>query len=109
MKKVAVLVLIAISVILCACQTEKGENEAYSYYINGRQIYFVNDEARKEWVEPLKKLLSNVYVDCNSVDGNGNEPSTDPNAPAIVDGYNCGLLDIVSEALSSDMYHINFV
>lgn len=105
MKKVAVIVLIAISVILCACQTEKGENEAYSYCINGRQIYFVNDEARKEWVEPLKKLLSNVYVDCNSVDGNGNEPSTDPNAPAIVDGYSCGLLDITSDGVPELLVH----
>ena len=31
--------------------------------INGREFYFVSDEAKREWKEPLAKLLSNVLIE----------------------------------------------
>ena len=74
--------------------------------INGREFYFVSDEAKQEWKEPLAKLLSNVLIPYGE-HGEilGYEATIDPKAPVIPQCYECGLLDITMDGVPELLVH----
>ena len=74
--------------------------------INGRSFSFVGDEAKKEWKQPLAKLLSNIIVPYGeNGDILGYEVTTDPHAPAIPQCYRCGLLDVNEDGVPELLVH----
>ena len=74
--------------------------------INGREFYFVSDEVKQEWKEPLAKLLSNVLIPYGE-HGEilGYEATIDPKAPVIPQCYECGLLDITMDGVPELLVH----
>ena len=74
--------------------------------INGREFYFVSDEAKQEWKEPLAKLLSNVLIPYGE-HGEilGYEATIDPKVPVIPQCYECGLLDITMDGVPELLVH----
>ena len=74
--------------------------------INGREFYFVSDEAKQEWKEPLAKLLSNVLIPYGEHgESLGYEATIDPKAPVIPQCYECGLLDITMDGVPELLVH----
>lgn len=74
--------------------------------INGWEFYFVSDEVKQEWKEPLAKLLSNVLIPYGE-HGEilGYEATIDPKAPVIPQCYECGLLDITMDGVPELLVH----
>jgi len=91
----------------CVYQSKDGNEEAPAQspaadcVINGRGFYFVKDEVRQTWTEPLAKLLSNVRVPYGDGRGDilGYQASMDPHAPVIPQSYSCGLLDVTGDGI----------
>ena len=107
---ISALLVISFMITLTACSREETvtpdaqvtdiSSSSPDCIIGGKNIYFVSPEAKKEWYEPLAKLLSNVYVPYGE-HGEilGYEATTDPNAPVIPDCYECGLLDVTNDGV----------
>lgn len=74
--------------------------------INGRELYFVDEETKNEWKEPLAKLLSNVLIPYGE-HGEilGYKATMDPKAPVIPQCYECGLLDITMDGVPELLVH----
>ena len=102
MKKfVTLTLLIALCLSLCACnrseQSTKGDADCY---INGTEIFFVEESAKDAWREPLAKLLANVLIPYGEHgEIMGYKAAVDSNAPAILYPYACGLLDITRDGV----------
>lgn len=109
------IILSAILLLSIGCSsknentTENNQNVESSdadYIINGRKFYFVDDETKKEWKEPLAKLLSNVLVPYGEHgDILGYEATIDSKAPVIPQCYECGLLDITMDGVPELLVH----
>ena len=89
---------------LCKKEITDGDvdinQETAKYIIKGKEIVFVDDELKKEWKEPLAKLLSNVLVPYGEHgEIMGYEAAVDPNAPTIPGSLECGLLDITRDGI----------
>lgn len=76
------------------------------YRINEKNIYFLSNEEKQEWKEPLSKLLSNVWLPYGE-HGEilGYEASIDPHAPVIPQSYECGLLDVTRDGIPDLLVH----
>lgn len=76
--------------------------------INGTNIYFIPDEVLQPLKAPLAKLLSNVLLPNYSkgMDDEPYRPSTDPNAPAIMDGYWFALFDVTGDGMPELMVDV---
>lgn len=106
---------ILLSIVGCSSKndntsnTENNQNVESSdadCIINGRKFYFVDDETKKEWKEPLAKLLSNVLVPYGEHgDILGYEATIDSKAPVIPQCYECGLLDITMDGVPELLVH----
>jgi len=110
----ALLFAFSLSLFACGGDTEQKNNgnmkntETYNAdcIIGGKEIFFVDDDTKKEWKAPLAKLLSNVLVPYGEGgDILGYEASVDPNAPVIPQSYRCGLLDITQDGVPELLVH----
>lgn len=99
--------LMAICLSLFACKKEMTNDDieikqdtVTKRIIKDKEIFFVNDELKEDWKEPLSKLLSNVLVPYGEHgEIMGYEAAVDPNAPTIPACYECGLLDITRDGV----------
>ena len=82
------------------------ETSAADCIIDGRDLYFVDAETKKEWKEPLAKLLSNVLIPYGE-HGEilGYEATIDSKLPVIPQCYECGLLDITMDGVPELLVH----
>ncbi len=102
------LVVLTIGIIIsiggCASLPRKADggdpNGIPDCIVNGKEIYFIDDEAKIEWTEPLAKLLANVLV-AYGEHGEimGYEAAVDSDAPAIPEFYECGLMDFTGDGI----------
>ncbi|MBR4032655.1 MAG: hypothetical protein IKJ07_07980 [Clostridia bacterium] len=100
-----ITVLLTILSLLSGCENETtvetncSTDTVTKTVVAGREIYFVSDATKKEWKEPLAKLLSNVLVPYGA-HGEiiGYEAAVDPDAPTLPGFYECGLVDITKDS-----------
>lgn len=108
-------VLVLLSLAGCSSNIENSTGEednktieasAPDCIINGRDLYFVDAETKKEWKEPLAKLLSNVLIPYGE-HGEilGYEATIDFKLPVIPQCYECGLLDITMDGVPELLVH----
>lgn len=68
--------------------------------INGKKLYFVSDEEKQQWIEPLTKLIANEksipIVDEDSIMG---YLPPDSDSPSIEKFHECGLLDVTGDGI----------
>ena len=88
----------------CVSDQNKTEDEepiaTQSYVVEGKEFFFIDDEVKKEWEEPLAKLLANVRVPYGGKEGiDGYKASVDSKMPVIPQNYRCGLLDVTEDGI----------
>ena len=99
------LLLGAVLLATVGCGTGRGEESngterQADCVVGGKAYDFVGDEVKKEWEEPLARLLSNVYLPYGeNGDILGYEATVDPHAPVIPQSYACGLFDVTGDGV----------
>lgn len=112
-KTICIIVLCALSLGICGCNIKEAEtvesdisSPEADCIINGKEFFFVEDEVKKEWKEPIAKLLSNVLVSYGEKgEIFGYKVTGDPKEPAIPECYSCGLLDVNEDGVPELLLH----
>lgn len=105
MKKNLIILLAALCMALCACQHGNVDDHSVvtnpsgtpDAIINGQPIYYLTDEDKQAWEEPIAKLLANVIPMFDGRSRDEAKSSYDPNSPAVPPYLACGLLDITRD------------
>ena len=109
-KCVSALLLGAVLLTSFGCNSNKNNDEepiaTQSYVVDGKEFSVIDEKAKKEWKEPLAKLLANVRVPYGGKEGiDGYKASVDSKAPVLPQNYRCGLLDVTQDGIPELLVH----
>lgn len=111
MKKALKNILLMLVSAACICtvgcaKSGKDREKKADCIINGKKIYFVEDEVKKEWEKPLSELLSNVLVPYGEGgDIMGYKAAVDEKKPSVPQSYRVGLLDVTGDGVPELILH----
>lgn len=109
-KCVSALLFGAVLLTIFGCNSNKNNDEepiaTQSYVVDGKEFFVIDEKAKKEWKEPLAKLLANVRVPYGGKEGiDGYKASVDSKAPVLPQNYRCGLLDVTQDGIPELLVH----
>ena len=109
-KLLACLLLGATLLTSFGCNSNKNKDEetipTQSYVVDGKEFFVIDEKAKKEWKEPIAKLLANVRVPYGGKDGiDEYKASVDSKAPVVPQNYKCGLLDVTRDGIPELLVH----
>ena len=109
-KCVSALLFGAILLTSAGCNSNKNNDEepitTQSYVVDGKEFFVIDEKVKKEWKEPLAKLLANVRVPYGGKEGiDGYKASVDSKAPVLPQNYRCGLLDVTQDGIPELLVH----
>ena len=109
-KCVSALLFGAVLLTSFGCNSNKNNDEepiaTQSYVVDGKEFSVIDQKAKKEWKEPLAKLLANVRVPYGGKEGiDGYKASVDSKAPVLPQNYRCGLLDVTQDGIPELLVH----
>lgn len=99
-KAIALLLTVSFCLSVSGCRKNafSNENENNFSRINGKNLYYISEQEKSTWKEPLTKMMKKAFLAWEERQASSAFECTDGyDETAIADSYGCGLLDVTMD------------